>query len=69
VIGGIDETGWYLAQAVVVVGDWHHFRAPAPPDLARPGVRQRLDGPVDEDLDAVRALLGVGEIADAESGL
>ena len=58
-----------VAQAIVVIGDRHDFRAPAPPNLAGPGACQRLDGPVDEDLDGVRALPGVGEIADAESGL
>src|SRR5271157_956984 len=58
-----------VAQSVVVVGDRHDLRAPAPADLAGPGAGQRLDRPVDKDLDGVRALPGVGEIADAESGL
>ena len=58
-----------VPQAVVVVGDGHDLRTPAPPDLAGPGTGQRLDRPVDEDLDGVRALGGVAEIADAESGL
>src|SRR5271167_488776 len=58
-----------VTKAIVVVGDRHDFRAPAPPDLTGPGARQRLDRPVDEDLDGVRSLPGIGEIADAESDL
>jgi hypothetical protein len=55
-----------VAEPVVVVGDRHDPRAAAPANVAVPGAREPLHGPVDEDLDGVGTLRGLGKIPDAE---
>src|ERR1039457_1470165 len=55
-----------VAETVVIVGDRHDAGTAAPANLAGPGARQRLDGPVDEELNSVRTFGWFGEIPDAE---
>src|ERR1035437_394115 len=55
-----------VVETVVIVGDRHDARTAAPPDLAGPGARQRLDDNIDEELDGVRAFGGFRKIPDAE---
>jgi hypothetical protein len=56
------------AQPVVVVGDRDHPRTAVPAHLAVPGGGQAGHGRVDQQLDGVAALVGIGAVAHGQVG-
>jgi hypothetical protein len=56
------------AEPVVVLLDRDHARPPVPAHLAAPGGGEPGHGRVDQQLDGVAALAGVGEVADGQVG-